>query len=215
MDIAKQFFKVIFVSILLLFSLLVFRQPHAAYYDAPEEYIYSAGNATPEDRAAVKEQLDKFQAAYTRRDLDQVDTFMEALFSQENLLVLGTMPDEIFAGYEDVSDLIYSDWNAWGDVTFLMDNANISSNRNTAWIATIGYVRFDVPSFLVLPLRLSAVMVKEDLTWKFQFMQFQFDLNLFLLFFTTTLLGIWLVVSLVSLIIMIVKRLRRETMESD
>jgi hypothetical protein len=215
MDIAKQFFKVIFVGILLLFTSLVFRQPHAAYYDASDEYIYSTGNAAPEVRAAVKEQLDKFQAGYTQRDLDQVDAFMEALFSQENLLVLGTMPDEIFVGYEDVSDLIYSDWNAWGDVTFLMDNANISSNGDTAWIGTIGYVRFDVPSFLVLPLRLSAVMIKEDLDWKFQFMQFQFDLNLFLLFFTTILLGIWLVVSLVSLIIVIIKRFRPGTMESD
>lgn len=96
-----------------------------------------------------------------------------------------------------------------------MDNANISSNGNTSWIATIGYVKFDVPRFLVLPLRLSAVMVKGDLTWKFQFMQFQFDLNLFFLFFTTILFGLWLVVSLVSLIIVIVKRLRHETMESD
>lgn len=106
MDIAKQFFKVIFVGILLLFTSLVFRQPHAAYYDASDEYIYSTGNAAPDVRAAVKEQLDKFQAGYTQRDLDQVDAFMEALFSQQNLLVLGTMPDEVFVGYEDVSELI-------------------------------------------------------------------------------------------------------------
>ena len=212
MEIAKQAFKVIFVSILLLFTLLVLRQPHRAYYDAPDEYIYSEGNAPAEVRAEISEQLDKFQAGYTQRDLDQVDDFMAALFSQENILVLGTMPDEIYADHDQVSKLIYSDWNAWGDVTFLMDNANISSNGDTAWIATIGYVRFDVPSFLVLPLRLNAVLVREDQAWKFQAMNFQFDVNLFFLFFTVILLATWLVVSLVALIVAIIRR-RRITRE--
>ena len=212
MEIAKQAFKVIFVSILLLFTLLVLRQPHRAYYDAPEKYIYSGGNAPSEVRAEISEQLDKFQAGYTQRDLDQVDAFMAALFSQENILVLGTMPDEIYSDQDQVSKLIYSDWNAWGDVTFLMDNANISSNGDTAWIATIGYVRFDVPSFLVLPLRLNAVLVREDQAWKFQAMNFQFDVNLFFLFFTVILLATWLVASLVALIVAIIRR-RRITRE--
>ena len=212
MEIAKQAFKVIFVSILLLFTLLVLRQPHRAYYAAPDEYIYSEGNAPPEVRAEISEQLDKFQAGYTQRDLDQVDAFMAALFSQENILVLGTMPDEIYTDHDQVSKLIYSDWNAWGDVTFLMDNANISSNGDTAWIATIGYVRFDVPGFLVLPLRLNAVLVREDQAWKFQAMNFQFDVNLFFLFFTVILLATWLVASLVALIVAIIRR-RRITRE--
>jgi hypothetical protein len=60
---------------------------------------------------------------------------------------------------------------------------------------------------LVLPLRLSAVMVKEDLDWKFQSMQFQFDLDLFTLFFTTTMLVVWLAASLGTLAILIVNRI--------
>lgn len=69
--------------------------------------------------------------------------------------------------------------------------------------------------FLVLPSQLTAVMANEDLAWKFQFMQFQFDMNLFFLFFSAILLGVWLVISLTSLIIVIVKRFSRGTMESD
>ncbi len=65
----------------------------------------------------------------------------------------------------------------WGDVYYLMDQANISHREGVAWVSTIGYVEFDMSRFLVLPLRYSAVMVKEDGTWKFQQMQFQFDLN--------------------------------------
>lgn len=208
MDIVKQGLKVGFVSILLLFSLLIFRQPHKAYYDTNDEYIFSPGSAPSSTRSEIITQLEKFQAGYTRRDLDQVDKFMEQLFSKDNLLVLGTLPDEIFIGHDEVSKLIYSDWNAWGDVKFLIDTANISSAGDAAWISTIGYVRFDLPKFLVLPLRFSAVMVKEDLEWKFHSMQFQFDLNLFFLFFTTIILVVWLAACLGTLVILIVKRLQ-------
>jgi hypothetical protein len=57
-----------------------------------------------------------------------------------------------------------------------------------------------------LPLRLSAVMVKEDQDWKFQSMQFQFDLNLFFLFFTTNMLVAWLSASVETLVVLVVKR---------
>jgi hypothetical protein len=125
MDIVKQVLKVVFGSILLLFSLLISRQPHKAYYDTDDQYIFSPRNAPSSTRSESITQLEKFQAGYTQRDLDQVDKFMEQLFSKDNLLVLGTMPDEIFIGHEEVSKLIYSDWNAWGDVKFMINTANI------------------------------------------------------------------------------------------
>jgi hypothetical protein len=209
MVIAKQILKVVFISVLLLSVIGVLRQPHQDYYDAKEEYIYSSGNAPENVRSEIIEQLHKFQDGYTRRNTDQLEPFMEGLFLQGNNLVLGTMPDEIYIGQEEVSKLVFNDWNAWGDCTFLMDNAHISTSGNVAWISTIGYVQFDLSRFLVLPLRLTAVMVKENPTWKFQYMQFQFDLNLFPLFITITLLIIWLSVSLVSLAVMTVKRLRK------
>lgn len=168
MNIAKQILKVVFIFILLLSVIGVLRQPHKGYYDAKDDYIYSYGDAPESLRAEIIKQLHKFQEGYTCRDTNLVEPFMEELFSKENLLVLGTMPDEIYIGHEDVSKLIYSDWNAWGDCTFLMDNAHISASGNVAWISTIGYVRFDLPRLLILPLRLSAVMVKENPTWKFQ-----------------------------------------------
>jgi hypothetical protein len=125
MAIAKQVLKVLFVSILLLFSLLIFHQPHKAYFETNDEYIFSPGNAPGSTRSEILTQLEKFQAGYSMRDLDQVEKFMEQLFSKDNLLVLGTMPDEIFIGHEEVSKLIYSDWNAWGDVKFMINTANI------------------------------------------------------------------------------------------
>ena len=207
MAVAKQVFKVVLLSVLLLSIVLVFRQPHTAFYNASDAYVFSAGSAVDPARSEILEQLFRFQDGYTRRDLDKLDSFMERLFSQENAMILGTMPDEIYIGYKDVSRLIYSDWNAWGDCTFFMQNAHISTSGNAAWISTIGYVKFDVPRFLVLPLRLSAVMVKEELGWKFQFIQFQFDLNFITLFLTALIVSAWLLVSLISLIAIVTKRL--------
>ena len=209
MKITKRFFKVVLISILLFLVALIFRNPHKAFYDAEDEYIYSSGNASDSVRSEIVEQLYKFQEGYIQRDTDQVEPFMEQLFSQENILVLGTMPNEIYVGQKEVSKLIFSDWNAWGDCIFLMDKAHISTSGNVAWISTIGQVKFDLPRFLILPLRLSAVMVKEGLTWKFQSMQFQFDLNFISLFLTTIILAIWLLVSLISLLVAIVKRMRK------
>jgi hypothetical protein len=48
---------------------------------------------------------------------------MGQLFSKENILVLGTMPNEILIGQEKFSKLVFSDWKSWGDCTFLMNNA--------------------------------------------------------------------------------------------
>jgi hypothetical protein len=207
MKITAQILKILVLSILLFSVIMTLRQPHKALYNAKEEYIVAYGNAADSVRKEVLQQLRAFQDGYTQRDKNQVDSFMERMFSKANILVLGTMPDEIYIGHKEVSKLVYSDWNAWGDCTFLVNNTHISTTGDVAWITTIGYVKFDLPRLLVLPLRLTAVMVKEGPTWKFQFMQYQFDLNLFPLFLTIILLTLWLTVSLVNLAIMTVNKL--------
>jgi len=205
MKIVKQVFKVVLISVLLYSVIIILRHPHKAYYDAKDDYIFSNGNAPDSVRSEIMEQLHKFQDGYTHRDTAQLKSFMEQLFSQEDILVLGTMPNEILIGQDKVSQLVLSDWKSWGDCTFLMNNAHISTSGDVAWISTIGYVKFDMSRFLTLPLRLSAVMVKENLAWKFQYLQFQFDLDFTFLLLTIVLLIIWLSVSLVSLTVMTVR----------
>jgi hypothetical protein len=126
MKMAKRFFKVVLISILLFSVALIIRNPHKAFYDVGDENVYSSGNASDRVRSEIIGQLYKFQEGYLERDTDQVEPFMEQLFSQENIMVLGTMPDEIYVGQKEVSKLIFSDWNAWGDCIFLMDKAHIS-----------------------------------------------------------------------------------------
>jgi len=210
----KQIFKVVLLSILLYSVIIILRHPHKAYYDANDAFIFSNGNAPDSVRSEIVEQLNKFQDGYTHRDIGQLQPFMEELFSQENILVLGTMPYEILIGRDKVSRLVLSDWKSWGDCTFLVNTAHISTSGNVAWISTIGYVEFDMSRFLVLPLRLSAVLVRENLTWKFQYMQFQFDLDFTFLLLTMTLLVIWLSVSVISLTVMTVRSLGKTSKQS-
>jgi hypothetical protein len=154
-------------------------------------------------------QLHKFQDGYSKRDTGQVKSFMQSLYSKDNILILGTMPGEIFSGFKSATGLVKSDWESWGDCLFAMDCANISSKDNVAWFSARGYVKFDLSSLLVLPLRLTGVMVKEDGAWKFRQQQFQFDIDFSFTMLAAVLLFIWLVVSVITLIIEIVRSLKK------
>jgi hypothetical protein len=154
-----------------------FKISHKSFYNNPDVYVFSKGNADTEARNQIEQRLRQFQEGYKARDTTVLYYFMDDLFSQENILILGTLPNEIYSGYDEASDLVRSDWLHWGDVRLLVRNANISTHGKVAWISTIGFVEFDISKFLVLPLRFSGVLVQEDFGWKFQQVQFQFDLD--------------------------------------
>jgi len=109
MKIAKQILKVVFICILLYSGITILRHSHKEYYEAKDDYIFSYGNASDSVRSEIVEQLHKFQDGYARRDTTQLEPFMEQLFSQENSLVLGTMPNEIYIGQKEVSKLVFSE----------------------------------------------------------------------------------------------------------
>ncbi|MCK4746678.1 MAG: nuclear transport factor 2 family protein [Bacteroidales bacterium] len=154
-----------------------FANPHQEYYDGENTFPFAEGNAPPGIRDSIITQLEYFEKGYLERYVEILEEYCNRLISKENILILGTMPQEIYSGYEAAAELIRTDWLNWGDVYYLMDQAHVSVQNEVAWISTIGYVEFDMSRFLVLPLRYSAVMVKEDASWKFQQMQFQFDLD--------------------------------------
>ena len=153
--------------------------------------------------------LNKFQDGYSKRDLKNIDTFMQSLYSRENILILGTMPGEIYSGHEKATRLVKSDWDSWGDCKFEIDSANISSSGNTAWFSTKGYVKFDLSNLLVIPLRLTGIMVKEDHEWKFQQQQFQFDIDFSFNLIATLVISGWILISIITLSIKMIKMLRK------
>lgn len=130
---------------------------------------------------------------------------MESLYSRDNLLILGTGPREVFRGYDEAAYLIRADWDSWGDCRFMVDSAAISVAGDVAWFATKGFVEFDLSRLLVLPLRLTGVMVKEDQVWKFNQQQFQFDIDFSFSLLAILILSVWIIISLVTLVIVSVR----------
>ncbi len=192
-------------NVLLVFMVWALYQPHQGAWQKAAGW----GNATPEIRAAVLAQLGAFQDGYTKRDTGHVDAFMSRLFSREHPLVLGTMPGEIYAGYERASEVVRTDWESWGDCRFRLDQTQVSTAGDVAWFGTVGSVKFDLSRFLVLPLRLSGVMVNEDGAWKLRQAQFQFDLDLGPLLVLNMVLLVWLGVNAVWLLATAYRRLAR------
>jgi len=211
MNIVKILVRIILILVTLFLVTRIFKRADERIYGPTSAAVFSTGNAPDSIRKEVLQQLHKFQEGYTKRDTGQVEPFMASQYSKDNTLILGTMPREIYYGYERATGLVKSDWESWGDCHFAMDSANISSAGNVAWFSARGYVKFDLSSLLVIPLRLTGVMVKEDGTWKFQQQQFQFDVDFSFSMLAIILLFIWLVVSLVMLGIEVFRRVNKRT----
>ena len=178
--------------------------PHQEFQDDPSLFLYDQGNASPVIRTEILKQLEQFQEGYKKRDTTILESYMDQLFYRQNILILGTMPGEIYSGYDEAADLVQSDWLYWGDVHMLTESANISFSDSVAWFSMIGHVEFDLSRWLDLPLRVSGVMVEDEQDWKFQQVQFQFDLDSSWILSLVILLSILLLVSLIRLVVLII-----------
>jgi hypothetical protein len=208
-DIVKILLRILLLFIILFLVTRLFKKADEKMVLSPAKAFYSKGNSPDSVRIKIIDQLKKFQDGYTKRDPKSIETFMLSLYSRNNLLILGTMPNEVYIGYEKATSLVKSDWESWGDCRFEIDSANISSSGNTAWFSTRGYVEFDLSHLLVIPLRLTGIMVNEDQEWKFQQQQFQFDIDFSLSLVAVLVISVWILVSIVTLSVKTVKILRK------
>jgi len=93
------------------------------------------------DILAIQEVLQKFQDAYTRRDLHTVDSFLEELFLLDSdLLIIGTGVDEWYQGMEEARKLFVEDWEYWGDVCLDLPEAKVVVEGTVGWITAQGTV---------------------------------------------------------------------------
>jgi hypothetical protein len=210
MKIVRILVRIVLILVVLFLVTRTFKRADERKYGATSAAVFSKGNAPDSIRKKVLLQLHKFQDGYSKRDTGEVEPFMNSLYSKDNILILGTMPSEIFTDYKSATGLVKSDWESWGDCRFAMDSANISSSGNMAWFSARGYVKFDLSSLLVIPLRLTGVMVKEDGAWKFRQQQFQFDVDFSFSMLASILLFIWLIVSVFTCILIIIKSFREK-----
>lgn len=86
----------------------------------------------------IRELLNAFQAGYTKRDLAQVDAFLE-LFT-EDIEVIGTNGvkpgvDEWYIDRKTAREIVHGDWEGWGDLRLDLDSASIQVRDSVGWIA--------------------------------------------------------------------------------
>lgn len=203
--IALNILVILGFGLVLFLSTRTFQMTHPEFHENPSLSLYGHGSASDEVRQEILEQLEYFKEGYLQRDTTIMEVYMDRLFSRENILILGTMPGEIYSGYVEAADLVSSDWLYWGDVNLQVESSNISGGDRIAWFSMIGNVEFDMSSLLDLPLRVTGTMVKEEQAWKFQQLQFQFDLNTQWVLYAIVLLSLLLLVSIIRLIVVIVR----------
>lgn len=206
----KRIITIVIIALQLFLVLRILHNPHHNNFGPSNVFHYSKGNAQDDVRSDIILKLREFQDGYSSRDAAKADAFAKRMFSR-NILVLGTMPGEINAGIDKATKLVESDWQSWGDCFFDMNGVHVSASGSTAWFATVGYVRFDLSKYLVLPLRLSGVMVRDGGDWKINYLQFQFDLDLSLLLLLLFILIIWLVFNLAMLIVVAFKTVKNRS----
>jgi hypothetical protein len=87
--------------------------------------------------------LQSFQDGYTRRDVNQLETFME-LFTEDAEIIgtNGIKPgvDEWYTSRETARALVKGDWESWGDLRLDLDTVSIHTSGAVGWIAATATV---------------------------------------------------------------------------
>jgi ketosteroid isomerase-like protein len=86
----------------------------------------------------IRALLEAFQDGYTRRDVSQVDAFLQ-LFT-EDAEVIGTnglrpAEGEWYMDRASARELVAGDWEGWGDVRLDLESMSIHSRGDVGWIA--------------------------------------------------------------------------------
>ena len=70
----------------------------------------------------VKMFLKYFEKAYQKRNLGDLDEFMDIFFSKDECYILGTSTQEIFSDFEMAKNCIRNDWLYWGTLSINDDD---------------------------------------------------------------------------------------------
>jgi hypothetical protein len=138
-----------------------------------DQRLLTKGNAPPEVRASVLQDLMRLQDGYTKRDPGQLHFLVDAAFPRDgDILILGTDGGEWIRDSVHAAQFIATDWRYWGDLRMDLDHPAIWSSGNVAWLATTGTVQF---GNRLRPLRVTSILTREQDKWVFRQMHFQWD----------------------------------------
>lgn len=143
--------------------------------DSLKQQMLQAGDAPLAVRVGVLNSLRAFQNGYEKRDVHELDPFMNDLFARDgDVLMIGTQSgtSEWGRGYASAAQFIQRDWQKWGDFRFDVDHSAIWSSGDVAWVASIGSVRSKEAD---RPIRFTAILTRDGNRWVFRQIQFQLD----------------------------------------
>jgi len=89
-------------------------------------------------QSEIRDLLKTFQDGYDRRDLNAVDEFMNLFTSDAEVIgTNGIKPnvDEWYMNRDAARDLVYGDWESWGDLRLDLESASVRIRGEVGWIA--------------------------------------------------------------------------------
>ena len=135
------------------------------------------GEALPEEmRKAALRPLHLLNACYEKRDPEQADACIEETMLSDNMLILGTNPDEIFYGRQGAKWLLQGDWKHWGQLTLDVEQTALSRAGSALYFVLRGKIRLDYVHFRI-PIRITGILEERDHIWYIGKLQFVNNLN--------------------------------------
>lgn len=120
-------------------------------------------NADQQTTSEVKETLNRFSDAFTRRDMEGLTA---TLAPDPDVTFFGTGADEERTGVSEIQEQMQRDWAQSEAASINWDRVSISSQGSVAWIAGDATLKATVNGKeIALPGRVTAVMDKRDDRW--------------------------------------------------
>ena len=178
-------------GIFILFFLILLYLLFHIWLEARRERISPheiAGETLPEElRAAALRPLKLLKAYYDKRDPEQADTCMDETMLTDNMLILGTNPDEIFHGREEAKHLLQGDWRYWGQLALDAEQTSLFRAGSALYFVLRGKIRLDRFVFRV-PIRITGILEEQAGKWYISKLQFVNNLN------SNYVIGCWIAV---------------------
>jgi hypothetical protein len=91
----------------------------------------------------IRSLLQTFQDGYTRRDVTQLDSFMQLFTSEAEVIgTNGVRPgvDEWYVDRASARQLVEGDWEGWGDLRLDLDSMSLHCRGDVGWVAAAAKV---------------------------------------------------------------------------
>ena len=144
------------------------------------------GEGFPDElHEAALRPLKRLNMYYEKRDPGQADACIDETLLPDNMLILGTNPDEIFYGRQGAKWLLQGDWKHWGQLALDVNQTALCRAGSALYYVIRGKIKLDYIRFRI-PIRITGTLEEKDNLWYISKMQFVNNVN------SNYLVGAWI-----------------------